>query len=93
MTTITIENVKTIETKDHETLTIFKLGSFNWYNNNAYGRTKKVVWKDENGGMWVRMNGQFQKVKFRTWGTYCQYTDVSSVEPTCKWERAREVEA
>lgn len=81
----------TIKTYEHETLTITRLGSFSWYSTHAYGLTKKVVWKDENGGMWVRMNGKFQKVMFRKWGTYAQYTDTSAVEPTFRWQTAVEI--
>jgi hypothetical protein len=72
---------KTIKTYKSETLTITKLGSFSWYNTHAYGLTKKVVWQDENGGMWVRMNGEFVNVNFRKWGTYAQYVDTNAVEP------------
>ena len=82
---------KTIRTYKHETLTITKLGSFNWHNTHAYGLTKKVVWQDENGGMWVRMSGEFQKVVFYKWGTYAQYTDTNAVMPTFRYERATEI--
>lgn len=71
--------IKTIKTITGETLNIAKVGSKKWYGTHVYGLTKKVVWEDENGGMWVRVSGEWRKVEYRVWGSFGQYTDTSSV--------------
>ena len=75
----------TIKTNKCETLNLTKGESLRWYNTNAYGMTKKVVWNDENGGMWVRMSGKFIEVCYRRFGFYDDNIDENGVMPM--WNR------
>lgn len=70
----------TIKTNKREILNITKGESKRWYSATAYGLTKRVVWHDENGGMWVKMNGKFEEVRYRTFGFYGDMVDESAVK-------------
>lgn len=72
----------TIKTNKKEILNITKGKSLRWYSTNAYGGTKKVVWHDENGGMWVKMSGEFREVRYRTYGFDGDMVDKNAVRPT-----------
>lgn len=71
----------TIKTNKREVLNITKGKSLRWYNTNAYGLSKKVVWHDEDGGMWVKMNGKFIEVCYRMYGYIETYVDENGVQP------------
>lgn len=71
----------TIKTNKGETLNITKGKSLSWYNTHAYGMTKKVVWHDEDGGMWVKMNGKFIEACYHLYGRIETYVDETGVEP------------
>ena len=71
----------TIKTNKCETLTITKGKSLRWYDTHAYGLSKRVVWHDENGGMWVRMNGKFIEACYYVYGRIETYVDENGVMP------------
>jgi len=90
MAKTTKTNTKTIKVNfRNETLTISKFATKTW---GWLGRTNRVVWKDQNGGMWVRMSGEWIEVQY-----YVSWRDErehdSAVERVFGGRTAKEIAA
>lgn len=70
-----------IKTNKGETLNITKGKSLRWHSVHACGLSKRFVWHDENGGMWVKANGKYIEARYRAYGFYGDKVDENAVEP------------
>ena len=87
------KSTKTIKVRySNEVLTITKVGPKRWRNIHAYGLTNRIVWKDQNGDMWVRMSGKWIQVQYYIM-LRGRIVEESMVEPAGNCRTAEEVAA